>query len=75
MRAATAPRRLPRNPAARLPHGDTTLPFATAWVVAIAARRQEGREEEEEEEEHQHKEGLEAAKKKVAPPFKKEAHG
>lgn len=40
-RAATAPRRLTPNPAARMPHGETTVPLATACAVAIAARRQE----------------------------------
>lgn len=57
IRAATAPLRLPRRPdAARLPHGDTTLPFATACAAAIAkptrARRRDGwraREERQEE--------------------------
>ena len=40
IRAATAPLRLPRKPdAARLPHGDTTLPFATACAAAIAKPR------------------------------------
>jgi hypothetical protein len=40
IRAATAPLRLPRRPgAARLPHGATTLPFATACAAAIAKPR------------------------------------
>jgi len=40
IRAPTAPLRLPRRPgAARLPHGATTLPFATACAAAIAKPR------------------------------------
>jgi hypothetical protein len=38
--AATASLRLPKRPGtARLPHGDTTLPFATTCAAAIAKSR------------------------------------